>query len=268
MSHDEIPHGMEKTGDSFKAMIPHIILMLLFYTAIIKMSSILASQIPRMQIFSGIVGSFQCPRYLIRGGLKIIVGGIAIMIMGGGVRRYGLTLKSDKLYIIPEVFTGILLILTQTGLFILPSMLSGRGFVMYSGSDLPQAVSQVSYNFLFHLGNCFGSLAVVFILHGVVQTYLMDKINRSITLRLWHFHVSCIIVTCIILIQIIIPFRQSLIGGYLKFFGAMLLLLVMLTFMCAYWYEKSRSLVAPAIVNVFHGFWFVFVVFLYNRFGG
>jgi len=268
MSHDQISDGADITRDSFKSMIPHIILMLLFYTVIVKLSGMLSSQIPHLPILSNILDNFQWARYIIRSGLKIIAGIIAIKIMGGGIKQYGLTLKSDKLYIIPAVSTGIILILIQTGFLLLPSIVSGRGFVMYGGNGMEKINSPLPYHFLNQLGRCFGIIAGVFILHGVVQTYLMDKINGSITIKSWNFHIACFIVTFIAFIQAFIPFRHSLTSGFLMVFLNVLLLRALLTFLCAYWYEKSRSLVAPSIANVIHTFWFVIVVFLYNRFGG
>jgi len=169
-------------------------------------------------------------------------------ISRGRLKDYGFTLASKNLKIKLSLILGILLGLTGIITDHLPELISG---VQFKPAH-PYPLTAVNILGMMTFQWIFVGIFEEAITRGLMQTYLMEKLNGVVTLYKWDFHIGSIITAII--------FGVGHFGPHLFFGGSWLTLVPHLLFATAfglcssYIYQETKSLVGPILMhNVIDG---------------
>lgn len=178
---------------------------------------------------------------------------IAVMlVLGGGLKSYGLTFESKNLYIFPAITVGIMFGVIMTLVDFLPTILAG---VKISGYDLNplNVMGWLSFEWVF------AGLSEEIFIRGMMMTYLMRKMNGHVRFFKWEVHIAGVIIAVLFALMHI----SSFFSGNLIYAIGQQIYAFILGLIYAYFYEKSRSLVAPIIAhNVSNGVEFLILFLL------
>ncbi|MCH8941170.1 MAG: CPBP family intramembrane metalloprotease [Bacteroidetes bacterium] len=177
---------------------------------------------------------------------------VIMLLLGGGLKSYGITLKSKNLYILPAIFVGMLFGVVMLLVDHFPTILSGSKITGYD-LNTPNVIGWLSFEWVF------AGLSEEIVARGLMMTYLMKKFNGHIKFLKWDIHVAGVIVAVLFALMHISSFWS---GNLIYAIGQQLYALI-LGLCFAYFYEKSKSLVSPIIAhNVSNGIEFLILFLL------
>jgi membrane protease YdiL (CAAX protease family) len=164
-------------------------------------------------------------------------------ISRGRLKNYGFSLASKNLKIKLSLILGIFLGLIGIILDHLPELISG---VQFKPSH-PYPLTAVNILGMMTFQWIFVGIFEETITRGLMQTYLMEKLNGVVTLYKWDFHIGSIITAVL--------FGVGHFGPHLFFGGSWLTLIPHLLFATAfglcssYIYQETKSLVGPILMH-------------------
>ncbi|NOY36842.1 MAG: CPBP family intramembrane metalloprotease [Chlorobi bacterium] len=163
---------------------------------------------------------------------------VVMLILGGGLKNYGLTLKSKKLYIYPAIFVGVLFGIVMILVDYFPTILSGSKITGYD-LNTTNVIGWLSFEWLF------AGFSEEILVRGLLMTYLMKKFNGHIKFLKWDIHVAGVIIAVLFSLMHITSFWS---GNLIYAIGQQIYAFI-LGLCFAYFYEKSRSLLSPIIAH-------------------
>jgi membrane protease YdiL (CAAX protease family) len=172
---------------------------------------------------------------------------ITILLLGGGFRDYGFTLKSKNLYISPAIIVGIMFGIIMTLVDHLPAIISGSKIIGYD-LNTTNIIGWLSFEWVF------AGLSEEIFIRGLMMTYLMKYFEGYVKFFKWDVHVAGVIIAVLFALMHLSSFWT---GNLIYAIGQQIYAFI-LGLCYAYFYEKSKSLLSPIIAhNLSNGIEFV-----------
>lgn len=173
---------------------------------------------------------------------------IAIMLASGvSLRKYGFNLRSENLYLMPAIGVGVLFGVIMTLVDHGPAVVTGEAITGYV-LDRTNVVGWLSFEWLFA-----GASEEIFV-RGLLMTYLMSKFSGHVRIIRWDVHVAGVIIAVLFALMHLGSFWS---GNLIYAIGQQLYAFI-LGLCYAYFFERSRSLLAPIVAhNLSNGVEFV-----------
>lgn len=181
---------------------------------------------------------------------------ITILLLGGGFKNYGFTLKSKNLYISPAIIVGVMFGIIMTLVDHLPVIISGSKITGYA-LNTTNVIGWLSFEWIF------AGLSEEIFIRGLMMTFLMKYFSGHLRFFKWDVHVAGVIIAVLFALMHLSSFWT---GNLIYAIGQQIYAFI-LGLCYAYFYEKSRSLLSPILAhNLSNGIEFV-ILFLLIWFG-
>lgn len=184
--------------------------------------------------------------------MQMLAAVVIMLVSGGGLRKYGLNIRSGNLYLKPAVVIGVLFGVIMTLVDHGPAVVTGQeitGYVL----DRTNVVGWLSFEWLFA-----GTSEEIFV-RGLLMTYLMSKFSGHVRIIKWDVHVAGVIIAVLFALMHLGSFWS---GNLIYAIGQQIYAFI-LGLCFAYFYERSGSLVAPIVAhNISNGVEFVLLFLL------
>lgn len=177
---------------------------------------------------------------------------ITILLLGGGFKNYGFTLKSKNLYILPAIIVGIMFGIIMILVDHLPTIISASKITGYD-LNTTNVIGWLSFEWVF------AGLSEEIFIRGLMMTFLMKYFHGHIRFFKWDVHVAGVIIAVLFSLMHLSSFWS---GNLIYAIGQQIYAFI-LGLCYAYFYEKSGSLLSPILAhNLSNGIEFVILFLL------
>ena len=178
---------------------------------------------------------------------QMVLSIITIILLGGGFKNYGFTLKSKNLYISPAIIIGVMFGIIMTLVDHLPTIISGSQITGYA-LNTTNVIGWLSFEWVF------AGLSEEIFIRGLMMTFLMKYFKGHVKFFKWDVHVAGVIIAVLFALMHISSFWS---GNLIYAIGQQIYAFI-LGLCYAYFYEKSKSLLSPILAhNLSNGIEFV-----------
>jgi hypothetical protein len=245
----EFSHDSSSERSAFSALLVPSVLMFLLYIAAIS------GAILPLLLLSKLGFPHNIFFWILNSVFMVAVGLLAIWAMGGSFAGHGFTLGEDRSYIPHTIIFGAAAAVVHS-IISLITFLHTQGGIQAAFPGYPVRIHDISGIVEPVLIGIMFGIAQAVLLIGVVQVYLMRKSAAHVRLGRWEVHAAGIAVCCIAVLSYVVPTIHGFRLGIPYFMSEMVdkAILCCVILASAYWFEKSRSLVAPVLAfGVYYG---------------
>lgn len=183
---------------------------------------------------------------------QMVLAIITILILGGGFKNYGFTLKSKDLYISPAIIVGVMFGIIMTLVDHLPTILIGSKITGYA-LNTTNVLGWLSFEWVF------AGLSEEIFIRGLMMTFLMKYFDGHVRFFKWDVHIAGVIIA----VMFALMHMSSFWSGNLIYAIGQQIYAFILGLCYAYFYEKSGSLFSPILShNLSNGIEFVILFLL------